>query len=398
MIIQSVDLGFHEFPMQFFIFTACGVWCPSDWSPSLKKLYKIFEIFQIIAATWFWLTMFMNLLLKNTESDLFYDNIFALLVLTLAAYKKYFLLKNRKVISKVLSMCSDDSWYQPKNKQEAEIIERFENETRLVTELYALGISTALAIKAVIPMLKSKSGLVLPIEVWYPYKTENIFIYLFSYLQQLIAGIPMICLQISVDSFFVCLVLRVVTQLNLLKYRMQFSSNNFISKGQEVTTATGIHKNIPMIDTWLRICSRKHAKIYEFAESVHKCFKSIMAAQLIITIPCLCMTVFILAQFDELGFNFVDKFFCFATCLMQIFLYCWYGNEIILESLDVENSIYHMNWIALQSKTRKNILMMMLRARRPIKFTVRSYVVNVASFIEIIKTSFSAFRLLQTMS
>ena len=92
---------------------------------------------------------------------------------------------------------------------------------RWITQAYAIGIVLGLTTKAVTPMLKSNSGWILPIEAWYPYPTDNLLNYLLSYVQQLMGGVPLICLHISVDSLFVGIVLQMCIQLKLLKHRLQ---------------------------------------------------------------------------------------------------------------------------------------------------------------------------------
>lgn len=125
-----------------------------------------------------------------------------------------------------------------------------------------------------------------------------------------------------------------------------------------------------------------------------------------VTIPNVCLNVYSLSQHrGGITLQLIDSFFCFGTCLMQIFLYCWYGNKIILhvsiintskgfqliaihitlftQSLDVANAVYEMNWPLLGLSSKKKLLTIMVRANRSIKFAAGTFIMNINSFIEV---------------
>ncbi|OXU25585.1 hypothetical protein TSAR_001228, partial [Trichomalopsis sarcophagae] len=305
--------------MQFYIFTLSGVWCPSNWTSLLKLSYNMYTTIIAISGILFWASMFVNLIITKNESEYFYENVFAISTLTYAMYKEFFVLKKRKEIQQMLKLSFDDEWYRPFDNHEIQIIDHYAHETRWVTQVYAIGIIAGLATKAITPMLNSNSAWVLPIEAWYPYNTSNLKNYLFAYTQQLMGGIPLICLHIS--------------------YRL----GNYLN--QE--------------------------------------FKGILTGQVMITIPNICINVYLLSQHrGGITLHLVDSFFCFTTCLMQIFLYCWYGNKIILLSFDVANTVYTTNWLSLNISSKKKLLTIMVRATRSIQFAAGTFIMNIDSFIE----------------
>ncbi|KAL0112606.1 hypothetical protein PUN28_012118 [Cardiocondyla obscurior] len=81
---------------------------------------------------------------------------------------------------------------------------------------------------------------------------------------------------------------------------------------------------------------------------------------------------------------------------VQIYVYCWSGNEVILKSMSVGDTIYCMNWTALSVDEKKELLMIMLRCTLPIKFT-SSFLVTLSlqSYSSILKISYSAFNVLR---
>lgn len=76
-------------------------------------------------------------------------------------------------------------------------------------------------------MLKSESSWVLPISAWCPYRIDNLSNYLAAYTQEIMGGVPLICLHIGVDSMFVTLVLQLCTKLEILNHRLKGVSDRY---------------------------------------------------------------------------------------------------------------------------------------------------------------------------
>ncbi|EDS28735.1 odorant receptor 71a [Culex quinquefasciatus] len=54
------------------------------------------------------------------------------------------------------------------------------------------------------------------------------------------------------------------------------------------------------------------------------------------------------------------------SMLNQIFLHCYFGNEVTLKSSRLTNALYTSEWYKMAPKDRKNVVMMMTRSIRPI--------------------------------
>ncbi|KAK0170844.1 hypothetical protein PV328_008641 [Microctonus aethiopoides] len=58
-----------------------------------------------------------------------------------------------------------------------------------------------------------------------------------------------------------------------------------------------------------------------------------------------------------------------ACMLAQIFVLCWYANEVALNSLSIRTAVYNMDWYSLSLKTQKDLRLIIARASSPITFT-----------------------------
>ncbi|KAL1394874.1 hypothetical protein pipiens_011643 [Culex pipiens pipiens] len=54
------------------------------------------------------------------------------------------------------------------------------------------------------------------------------------------------------------------------------------------------------------------------------------------------------------------------SMLNQIFLHCYFGNEVTLKSSRLTNALYSSEWYKMAPKDRKNVVLMMTRSIRPI--------------------------------
>lgn len=61
--------------------------------------------------------------------------------------------------------------------------------------------------------------------------------------------------------------------------------------------------------------------------------------------------------------------------LYQLYRYCVCGNDVILHSLAVSNSVFETDWIIADSDIQKSFLLMSVRAQRPIELTAAKFVI-----------------------
>lgn len=61
--------------------------------------------------------------------------------------------------------------------------------------------------------------------------------------------------------------------------------------------------------------------------------------------------------------------------LYQLYRYCVVGNEVILHSIAVSDSVFETNWIIADDDIQKSFLLMMMRAQRPIELTAAKFVI-----------------------
>ncbi|XP_068981003.1 odorant receptor Or2-like [Bombus flavifrons] len=124
-------------------------------------------------------------------------------------------------------------------------------------------------------------------------------------------------------------------------------------------------------------------------------FKMIMSMQFLISTGAVCFNLYRLSVM-EFGPKFMETATYTLCLLMQVFYYCWYGNEVKLKSMEIPNAVLESNLPFLNDSSKKILLLIMRRSLEPIEFTSCHVIsMNLESFAILLKTSYSAYNLLQ---
>nr|AWT23255.1 OR1 [Hycleus cichorii]AWT23256.1 OR6 [Hycleus cichorii] len=97
--------------------------------------------------------------------------------------------------------------------------------------------------------------------------------------------------------------------------------------------------------------------------------------------------------------QFINLLFYFTAMLVQLWMYCWFGNEIILKSIQVGDACYNSKWYELDSKLIKNyVFLIMERCKRPIAISVYGLAtLSLTSYVSILNWSYSYYALLRRL-
>lgn len=67
---------------------------------------------------------------------------------------------------------------------------------------------------------------------------------------------------------------------------------------------------------------------------------------------------------------------CYLTLMtFQLLCYCWTGNDVIMHSGTLSDTIFESDWIAIDEQNKKLLLLMMMRAQRPTQFTAAGFAI-----------------------
>ncbi|XP_077264607.1 odorant receptor 10-like isoform X6 [Temnothorax americanus] len=212
------------------------------------------------------------------------------------------------------------------------------------------------------------------IQEWTPYNYTSEVVFCVIYARQLVCTFFGSMVNVACDSLICGLLLHVCCQIEILECRL---------------------KKISLGQNNLRECVRQHDCIFKFALMVNKKFKIIIAIQFVVSTLVVCFNLYQLAKMTLSPQCFPLILYTFAM-LTQILIYCWYGNEVKLKSVQLAANIFGMGWLKMKQSRKQNLLMIMNRSLTPIEFS-SAYIItmNLDSFVSLLRTSYSAYNILQ---
>lgn len=56
-----------------------------------------------------------------------------------------------------------------------------------------------------------------------------------------------------------------------------------------------------------------------------------------------------------------------AAVLMELFLFCWFGNEVSIKSENISRALYESVWPETSKNFKRNLFFFLTRTQKPIK-------------------------------
>ncbi|XP_032667809.1 odorant receptor 4-like [Odontomachus brunneus] len=252
--------------------------------------------------------------------------------------------------------------------------------------LLATGSVTGVTMKSVLNIMQG----FLPYRVWLPYNTNVTVIFWITSVHQMVAIILATIVNVATETLVFGFFLQTCAQLDILGSRFRkLKTNNATYHQKDISPSSNAKKSI------ISQHIRHHISIYNFAKTVNFVYNQVLFIQFSVSILVLCTSLYYIStHFTETeSATMLVYVFCM---FVQIFLYCWSGNEVILKSMNIGDAAYNMDWPLLSISEKKDLLMIMRRSTVPIRFS-SSFLITLSleSYCNILKTSYSAFNVLQ---
>ncbi|XP_043680369.1 odorant receptor Or1-like [Vespula pensylvanica] len=386
----------HTLPLSFGLLTYVGFWRPTKWSSNSLKyfIYNVYTTFMVFLLYTFAFCGFMDALIDHDLDNLLEK--FSLFISVIGVCIKVTnILINRNSIISVANMLLKEVCI-PRDSEELAIKQKFDKNAKTITIYCEILNETTVFFATVAQFGKFLETRTLPLADWTPYdRTSNIMFWI-TLLHQSFA--LMVCANSSVahETIISGLMIQICAQLEILCHRAR-TLPTFLQKTQKNYSSKEDFKKVE--NKVIGELVEYHLYVYKFAKKVNDVFMLMIFMQFSISSTVLCMSVYKLSTKDVISLDFLWTFFYLTCMLTQLFLYCWFGNEVTLRSKRIGDAFYEMDWISLRSRVIKNLTIIMARTTRAIEMN-SGYIVKLSaeSFMIIIKVSYSAYNVLQTSS
>nr|QHN69098.1 odorant receptor 12 [Sirex noctilio] len=400
-IVASRDLEF-EIEWNRFLMRLIGVWPDQE---SVKNgsrplnfnfLLAVFLILCFVTVP-----QSISLIMEWGNLDLVIDNlIVANLPITTGLFKLIIVWYNGKVLRLLLAYIAED-WITPKTKLEREVMLKNARTARILSMGGFLLVEATVGIHAVIQIFSNLQQAAknspdpkrhLLDQSYFPYNTNNSPKYELTFIGQWIASFFGSTSYSGTDTFLTMLVLHLCAQFTNLCYKLK----NLVPKDER--------GNEEEIRKRLAIIVARQNRLNRFAASVENSFNQMFLVQMLVTTLQFCFQGYqVVSVFSsENGRLSLYQFvflIVFVTCnLLQLFIYCYVGEKLNVESSRIGYAAYECEWYKLSERDARNLVFVMLRARKPLQITAGKFCsFSVSLFCDIVKTALGYLSVLLTV-
>ncbi|KAJ3663646.1 hypothetical protein Zmor_007886 [Zophobas morio] len=146
-------------------------------------------------------------------------------------------------------------------------------------------------------------------------------------------------------------------------------------------------------------CVKHHKEILSFADKSNRFLNWILFVQFFVFAFCIGITLFQLTLVVPMSNEFFSLLSYGVAITMQIFMYCWFGNEIEVKSSNIPYAAFECQWTDFSEKIKKKLLFFTLVSQKPVRFSaINLFYLNLDTFLRILKTSYSYFALLHQVN
>ncbi|GJQ70816.1 hypothetical protein Trydic_g743 [Trypoxylus dichotomus] len=87
-----------------------------------------------------------------------------------------------------------------------------------------------------------------------------------------------------------------------------------------------------------------------------------------------------------------------VAMLIQLFLFYWHANEIILQSVKIATSIWESDWFEYDEQIKKSLMLVMLRSQKPLTLSVGPfYSMSTETALTILRAAYSYVAVIRQM-
>lgn len=123
-----------------------------------------------------------------------------------------------------------------------------------------------------------------------------------------------------------------------------------------------------------------HLETLDVTEQLSSSFSVIVFAQTLLTSVQVCVIGYQIVGGSEDMLERLVNIFFFSSIFIQLFIYCYGGALITSESLNINSAVQQSQWYNLAPTDRKMLILVMMRAQKPLRIKSGFYDASMESF------------------
>ncbi|XP_063912003.1 odorant receptor Or1-like [Zophobas morio] len=363
-----------------------GYFCPDFTTTFMKVIYYTYALLFVGSMfVLFMVSEIINMVVVFGDIEKMTEASFLLLTHLVQALKLYvFVVHNSRVRRLINSLNREE--FKPKNQQQYNLLMEDVQMSRILTKIFLIMCVATCVLWGVFPLLDKDGGeetTELPLSGWFPFDTQKspIFecVYVYLTMGAMINGLA----NVSMDTFLSGIIMVISGQLKLL-------NNSFQNLKQKCTDTSLNHIEEGLIKNIVH-----HKNIIQFSENMTELFTTCIMGQFVVSVIIICITMFQMSLVSVISLQFLSMALYQGCMVLEIFLWCYYGNEVIIQSEKLTQSAYSCEWVGCSRNFGTNLLFFMARSQISLKLYAGGYfALSLETFMAIVKSSWSYFAVL----
>ncbi|CAD7002688.1 odorant receptor 2a-like [Ceratitis capitata] len=183
-----------------------------------------------------------------------------------------------------------------------------------------------------------------------------------------------------------------VTMINQIRFQLKILNLAF----EELKFVSGQAAHELSLDRRLRTIVDHHNLLRNLRNEVEEIFRLPVLVQFFTSLIIFAMTGFQAIVKSE-NSNGASLIYCYCGCIFcELFVYCWFGNEVSEQSKTLTTSGYNCHWYQFGPRYKKSLLIFMFNSQKPIVFTAGGFMaLSLPSFTGILSKSYTVIALLR---
>ncbi|KAJ3663301.1 hypothetical protein Zmor_007602 [Zophobas morio] len=285
-------------------------------------LYKLYTtILVLIFIHTYNMSIFMGIIFSHKNLADLTRRIFMTSSEILTSVKTHHFIKNIKTLQLMTEDLESVKFVPPKNTEQIKLVQPDLNIWKLVFTILQLSCWTTVVFIISAPILQRKHEL--PTPAWFPFNTNISPNYELTYFYQSLGVTVVVAVVISLDVFVMNWMMIIGVQCEILcdnLKNIKNENNNFNKK---------------LID-----CIRHHKVIVSLAENCNNRYEMLFLCQLPNSSLTLALTMFQATLVEPASSDVITALAYGAAAVIQIFMYCWFGNRVEFKVSDTRTNFY----------------------------------------------------------
>ncbi|XP_015839550.1 odorant receptor 2a-like [Tribolium castaneum] len=342
--------------------------------------YKIYKHVMVLHASFACVLSFLYALKKYKDPEAIFFISYLPAIFTVPIKLVMFPINSGKIKQLLELLAAEKAIIR--SAQQEEILENAMKLSRQIFNLFG-GSFVAAAIVILVTPLSVRSHVMMYYE-WFPvdYSKDSVYYGIFG--GSLYFLLHLIAVNAAGDFFFYISAIQIEGRFDLIV-------DTFLNL-DEISARDGNSTKYERMHEIVIECVQQYNIIIECSKLLIDCFKEILINQLICSCLSLMFSMYQLNAAEPLSLNFFRIIFYAIAMGSEIFLFCFFGNRLIVKGEILYYSTFASGWYDAPLKIQKDLLIFMQQLQKPVMINVGNiFPLNYDTFKGIMQKSWSFF-------